>query len=549
MMPMSDHAARVCSCSATQFPLLRSRPLIAVLASAWLGSASAQTLPSGAGYQIGDGTLAVEAERPRGQGWWTSTSLTSVATLTNNANYGTSDVRAGDLVLELMPSLSFNREGGRARVNGYVALNMLGYVDGTQVNRILPRANVLANLEAVDNFFFIDASLFADQFVENPFLPSNVSASTNNLYTSTQARLVPYFRGNVGPNARWEIRSDNSYTWTSQADNPLGNVYYARNLAEIVRDPIPFGVTLRLTNDFTRVQDQLQPDQTLNTALALFDFAVSPQFTFGIRGGYENTTYTAEETSGPIYGASLSWRPSPVTSFVGYWEERFYGPSYRWDFSHRQRRVASNLSFYRTITTYPQVLFQIPATNSVSGLLDAILIARFPDPVDRANQIQDLINRQGLPQSLPGGAYIFNQSANILTGGNATWALIGARNTLALNLFYLKTQYLPDARVPPTFLAINNNTQQGGGVTLSHRLTPVISLNGTLSTQMTRGDGPTEGVDTREGLARLQVNWQLSARSTLFVGSRYQFQNATGAAFSSSDSTETAVYTGLFHRL
>ena len=92
--------------------------------------------------------------------------------------------------------------------------------------------------------------------------------------------------------------------------------------------------------------------------------------------------------------------------------------------------------------------------------------------------------RQGLPQSLPAGAYVYNQSANILTGDNINWALTGVRNTLALNLFYLKTELLPDARIPPTFLNFNNNIQQGGGVTLSHILTPVISLNGTLSTQL-----------------------------------------------------------------
>ena len=107
-------------------------------------------------------------------------------------------VRAGDLVLEFIPALSFNRQGGRLRVDGYVALDMLAYVDGTQVSSILPRANILANLEAIDNLFFVDASLFAGQSVENPFLPRSAFSSTNNLYTSTQARLAPYFKGNVG---------------------------------------------------------------------------------------------------------------------------------------------------------------------------------------------------------------------------------------------------------------------------------------------------------------------------------------------------------------
>ena len=169
--------------------------------------------------------------------------------------------RQGDLILEFIPALAFNREGGRLRVNGTVALNFLGYVDGTQVSSILPNANILANLEAIDNFFFVDASLFAGQSVLNPFLPSSASSSTNNLYTSTQARVAPYFTGNIGPDVSWLVRSDNSYTWTSQPNNPLGNAYYVRNLAQVARAPTPFGVTLRLTNDLTRVQDQVQPDQ------------------------------------------------------------------------------------------------------------------------------------------------------------------------------------------------------------------------------------------------------------------------------------------------
>lgn len=512
-------------------------------------SAIAQTLPSGAGYQIGDGAIPVVAPNRGIQGWATEASFTAQATLTNNANYGESNVRAGDLVLEFVPALNFNRQGGRLKVDGYVALDMLGYVDGTQASSILPRANILANLEAIDNLFFVDASLFAGQSVENPFLPRSAYSSTNNLYTSTQARLAPYFTGKVGQYVNWQVRSDMTYTWTSQTDNPTGNAFYVRNLAEVVRAPTPLGLTLRLTNDLTRIQDQVQPDQTLNTALAIVDYAFTPQFTFGLRGGYETTTYTAEEVAGPIYGANLSWQPSPLTSLIGYWEQRFYGPSYQFQASHRQRRLASSASFYRTITTYPQVLLQIPATNSVTGLLNAILVARFPDPIERAEAVQDLVTRQALPQSLPAGAYIYNQSANILTGGNANWALIGTRNTLSLNLFYLKTELLPDASIPPTFLVFNNNIQQGGGVTLSHTLSPVISLNGTLSTQYTRGFGPSEGLNTRQGLANLQANWQMSPRSTLFVGTRYQYQNTGSPALADTVSSEFAIFTGLFHRL
>ena len=60
-----------------------------------LQSALAQTLPSGAGYQIGDGAIPVVAPRRGVQGWATEASFTAQATLTNNANYGESNVRAG----------------------------------------------------------------------------------------------------------------------------------------------------------------------------------------------------------------------------------------------------------------------------------------------------------------------------------------------------------------------------------------------------------------------------------------------------------------------
>ncbi len=290
-------------------------------------SALAQTLPSGAGYQIGDGAVPIDAPRRGVQGWATEVSVTTQATLTNNANYGDSNVRQGDLILEFIPALSFNREGGRLRVNGFVALDFVGYVDGTQVSSILPRADILANLEAIENLFFVDASIFAGQSVVNPYLPTSASG-TNNLYTSTQARVAPYFRGNFGTYTTWQVRSDNTFTWTSQPDDPIGNAYYVRNLAEVIRAPTPLGWSVRLTNEITRIDEQVQPDQTLNTGIGTLDYAFTPQLTLGLRAGYETSTYTAEEVSGPIYGGSISWRPTPLSSLVGFWDQRFYGPSY-----------------------------------------------------------------------------------------------------------------------------------------------------------------------------------------------------------------------------
>ena len=174
----------------------------------------------------------IDVPAPGRVGWWSETSITTQATLTNNANYGESEVREGDLIIQLIPTWTFHREGAQLRVAGSVALDMLGYVNGVQTSSILPQANILANLEAIENLFFVDASIVVDQFVENPFLPSSAYSSTNNLYTTTNARLAPYFKGNIGQYVSWQIRSDNTYTWTSQSDSPLENAFYVRNLAD-----------------------------------------------------------------------------------------------------------------------------------------------------------------------------------------------------------------------------------------------------------------------------------------------------------------------------
>jgi hypothetical protein len=76
-----------------------------------------------------------------------------------------------------------------------------------------------------------------------------------------------------------------------------------------------------------------------------------------------------------------------------------------------------------------------------------------------------------------------------------------------------------------------------------------LSLNGTLSTQLTRGYDENADLKTRENLASLQANWRLSPRSTFFVGTRYQFQTSVNVAFLGSEASEFAVFVGLFHRL
>ena len=66
----------------------------------------------------------------------------------------------------------------------------------------------------------------------------------------------------------------------------------------------------------------------------------------------------------------------------------------------------------------------------------------------------------------------------------------------------------------------------------------MINLNGTIGGYQTKGFDQTEGLETRQGLASVQVNWQLSPKNTVFLGTRYQYQQDEGTAAAFFDSTE-----------
>ena len=298
-------------------------------------------------------------------------SIETRATLTNNADFDTGSQREADLVFNVLPAISFLRDGPRLRVAGSAALNFIGYADGTQTSRILPQANILANLEAIERLFFVEAALVANQDVLNPFLSRSDSSSTFNKYTYVQGRVSPYVQGNFGPDWRYLVRSDNSYTHTTQSGNAqLADSYYGRHFAEVSRTITPLGGSLRVQSDVTRFDDQAGADQHIELVLAKINYAFTPQFSAGLRGGYERTNYTVNDTSGSIYGAEFGWTPNPRTRLAGFWESRFFGPSYQFDLSNRQRRLATNLSASRAVTTYPQLVLQLPGTGNVSGLVE-----------------------------------------------------------------------------------------------------------------------------------------------------------------------------------
>src|SRR5690606_38328131 len=135
---------------------------------------------------------------------------------------------------------------------------------------------------------------------------------------------------------------------------------------------------LQLERDDTRYDDTALPSFTTDIARVIATYAFTPEFSMNVRGGYEWNNFVFRNDEGPIYGAGLTWRPSPRTNMTGFFEDRFFGSGWAAEFNHRMPRLAWNFSSTRDVGSFAQSLFELGPTANIAALLDAILTTRIP---------------------------------------------------------------------------------------------------------------------------------------------------------------------------
>ena len=202
--------------------------------------------------------------------------------------------------------------------------------------------------------------------------------------------------------------------------------------------------------------------------------------------------------------------------------------------------MAWSLLITRTLDTAPQALFDLPRTDNVAALLDAMFTTRYPDPIERARAVQDFIARQGLPISTLQPTSIYAQRLSLVTLRSATVALIGSRNTLTLAGYQSRTEDAVDAASSGGGTSLTNNMQDGVSLSLTHRLTQLTSVN--TSADWNRIRGLQTADRTVQYSARAQLSVQVAPKTAAFVGARYRKiesnvvpEGREGAAFAGFD--------------
>jgi uncharacterized protein (PEP-CTERM system associated) len=442
-------------------------------------------------------------------------------TASDNAGLGTS-TPGRDFISDVTAGLRVRAEGAQLSLVGTVSVEGIDYARHTQANEFIPNVDLTGRWAAVERFLFVEAAARTTQTNINPYGPTLTSTTTANNTTITQYRLSPYIESQPSSNLHFRARSDNvqtkDYGLASASINAIDAAFFSFNTISLERDPVPFGWRFEGQSSYTRYQGEFLPVET-DIVRAIVNVAATDTARVGLRFGYERDNFLSDQGWQPIYGGQASWRPSDRTFFDFEAERRFFGNGMHLLFTHRMPWLSWDFRASRDLDTTPSSIFTLPATNNVSALLDSILITRFPNPVDRATQVQNIISRQGLPPATSIATAILGPRLSVTENASLGLTYLGVRHTLALTAFATKTQDALDTGQFATNSAATNNLQYGSTLAYTLRLTPTATAGvGVTFSRIQSLDTATTPGSTKDGAVSGQVVFQLAPKTTALVG-------------------------------
>jgi uncharacterized protein (PEP-CTERM system associated) len=480
--------------------------------------------------------------------WTYGASATGRLTLTDNVRLAPRGQEEADLILSVAPTLTAQRRGARASLSVTYIPTLHVYLENRDSDNLQNYLSGLFSAEAVEDFFFVDASANIRQTFISPFDSLLGGESINdNLAQTTTLGLSPYVRGVLGTGYTYLVRNDNF--WTTSDASALDNLYESRVLATVAS---PLGRLLRWDGeyDYNYTKFETQPAYVRQLLRLRGIYSVSPDLSVNARLGYEVNDYTIDDYSGPIYGGGVDWRPTPRTFLSAFAEERFFGTGYGLNVSHRRRLAGFTLRASRSTQTHREQALYLPAGDT-RQLADIAFRSRIVDPLERQRAVDEFLARAGLPAVLTSPYAFYTNQIFVASLVEAGTGLFGVRNAVSLTLFWRENEPVTagGAVLPDAFATVNNFRQRGGIVAASHILsarstvTATAQRTYTLSTD-TRIQPDGSEIDSTEDVLRLTLTHQLSPATSAAAGVRWvDFDSNVRNSF-----REHALFASLTHR-
>lgn len=535
-MPLTCAGIRACAALA-----LATNAAVAIAQSAPINAA--QAVP-GTGIDAAAPGSPTGAQAGAGRNWLLVPSIDALFTFTDNVNLTSSD-RKSDFVTQLTPALRFSEKTAHTKFEGSIQAPILLYArTGDQNNTVQPIADVRGVAELVERRFFVETVLDVSQQYFSPFgpQPADLASATSNRYTAQSYRVSPVLKGDGSGGLSYQVRDDNIWADQSNTSFAAQRSYTNELNGKLTQEARPVGWQLEYDRADTKFTDLAALRSEIERASALFRQDTTLEWS--LDAGYETNNYAGPSNSAAIYGIGVRWRPTDRTTAEANYEHRFFGGSYHLTLDHRTPLTVWSLRASRDITTYPQQLAALTAGEDVSGLLNRLFASRLTDPAQRQTFVDQFIRERGLPTVLAGPLALFSEQVTLQQIVEARVGLIGARNSVFGTVYRSRSEAVSNSEtvLSDLLLAQQNNTQTGGNVVWTQRLTPLYTLSTRLDYTRTVENGA--GADrARQLVLTTSVSAPLSPFTRAMIGARWQrlWSNV------GNDYREAAAFVGLNH--
>ena len=461
----------------------------------------------------------------RAQKWEFSPALDTNVLYTNNSTIGTTNTPEKDTIVSLRPSLRILGVGARTTVEGDLAVQAREYVKGTVKDQVYPRGRLAVKTNLVDQWFYVEGSVVAQQTGADPFsLQGRLTSSIEDL-TSYQYRVSPYLSHQLATGVSLLARSDNLWTRRS-GDAALGltrrDSVVQQNLVKLERQPTPLGASVEISSQRSKYPDSEESVLDLDAVRAVATYAAGAEVVLGVSTGRERSRFSFNGKSDALYGGSVEWRPSERTALFARVEHRFFGVGATAQVSHRSPFLALTLRFDREPIAEPSPLLLGPENGDVATLLNAAFTTRYPDPIQRDVIVRNFISSQGLPAVLPGPLDVFPDYVQLRNRLSLNAALLGRTTSVAFGLYGVKAIRLVREGGPylPLPTDASDYREHGLTVDVNRRISPETTLTAILLKTRIDGLGPRAGDTSTETSMVLGVNHSLSPRTVISAGAR-----------------------------
>jgi uncharacterized protein (PEP-CTERM system associated) len=465
-------------------------------------------------------------------------------TVTDNVGL-TENHRESDWISDVSPGVSVSGRGDRVELDFDYRLHGLYYANDSSRNNLQNSLNAKGRLEALEDWFFIDASAMITQQNLSAFNGSTYSSvDTNDSDNTVETRtyqISPYFKGMLGDSTEYLLRYDFS-KMISDKDSARNErtMQLAGRLAGRAEGS-RFGWSIDANsqkNDFEQGRDTKS-----DLVRGMLTYHVDPQFSVSLIAGRESNDYTSlDKRSHTIKGAGFEWTPTERTLLSAFAEDRFFGNTSNITFTHRTAGTA--WKYVRTKEAYTATDQSSGAVGTYFGLLDSMFSSAIPDPAARAAYVNAMLAANGIsPDATLQGGFL-TTGVTLRENQELSLALVGARNTVTFAATRSETQDISNGTGSGWFLgtdfsSLESIRQTGASINWSHKLSGLSTLTGSVSRLRSKGRGDSN-LQTDETMYTVNFLTRLGPKTNAGLGlRRVETERTTG------DYTENAV-TGTF---